>query len=159
MVVPEVMEVSLFGLSGPRRVASFLLVLACLAFLLGCSTQGPDFVDEGASYNETSVMALADGIDTSRLANTPSDDAAGLRHEALTTLRSLGGRAVPIADMLTRTFSAQTRGVPVYFERATFNGKAAVVVIEAAGPANGKLIAKRVWVLDEQGGVLYVGGR
>jgi hypothetical protein len=149
----------LFGLRGLRSVAVFLPVLALAAVLSGCSTQGPRFVDSSASYDETSVMALADGIDTSQLANTPSDEAAGLRHKALTALRSRGERAVPVADMLTKTFSAETRGVPVYFERVTFKGKPAVVVIEAAGPAKGTLTAKRVWVLDEQGGVLYVGGR
>jgi len=149
----------LLGLRRLRIVVVLLLVLAVFAAPLGCSKQGPRFVDGGASFDEKSVMALADGVDTSRLANTPSDKAQGLRHKALTALRSGGGRAVPVADMLTKTFSAETRGVPVYFERATFGGKQAVIVIEAAGPAKGKLTAKRVWVLDEQGGVLFVGNR
>jgi hypothetical protein len=34
-----------------------------------------------------------------------------------------------------------------------------VIVIEAAGPAGGKLSAKRVWVLDEKGGVRFVGSQ
>ena len=102
-------------------------------------------------------MTLADSVDTSKLANTPSEDAVALRHKALTKLRSKGGNAVLVADMLTKTFSAETRSVPVYFERATYKDKPAVVVIEAAGPAEGKLSTKRVWVLDEQGGVLFVG--
>jgi hypothetical protein len=117
------------------------------------------FVDANTSYTEASVTKLAEGIDTSKLASTPSDQAAALRHEALTALRSRGGRAVPVADMLTRTFSADTRGVPVYFERATFDGKPAVVVVEAAGPEKGNLTTKRTWVLDENGGVLFVGAR
>ena len=149
----------MFGLRRLPNVAAFVLALAVSAALLGCSTQAAPFVDGDASYNEASVMTLTEGISTSAFANTPSDKAAQLRHDALTALRSRGGSAVPVADMLTKTFSAQTRGVPVYFERATFDGKPAVVVIEATGPAKGKLTAKRVWVLDEQGGVLFVGGR
>jgi len=148
----------LFGFRVRRSLASLVLILVFSALLAGCSARGPAFVDSGASYNKASVMKLAEGIDTSYLASTPSADAAGLRHEALTALRSRGGRAVAVVDMLTRTFSADTRGVPVYLERATFDGKPAVVVIEAAGPPSGKLTAKRVWVLDEQGGVLFVGG-
>jgi len=148
----------LFGFRGQRSIASLVLILVFSALLMGCSAQGPLFVDGGASYSKESVVTLAKGIDTSRLASTPSTDAAGLRHEALTALRSHGERAVLVADMLTRTFSADTRGVPVYVERATFDGEPAVVVIEAAGPQGGKLTAKRVWVLDEQGGVLFVGG-
>jgi hypothetical protein len=61
--------------------------------------------------------------------------------------------------MLTKTFSAQTRAVPVYFERATFNGTPAVVVVEATGPPEGKLTTKRVWILDENGGVLFMGAK
>jgi hypothetical protein len=140
-------------------VAAFLTAVTIWAALTGCSKQTAPFVDGETSYDQTSVMAVARGIDTSRLADTSSSDAAPLRNKALTQLRSRGGRAVPVADMLTRTFSAQTRGVPVYFERATFEGKPAIVMIEAAGPENGKLTAKRVWVLDERGGVLFVGSQ
>jgi len=134
-------------------------VLAALAVLPGCSPKGPVFVDSNNSYDQTSVMRLAESIDTTKLAGTPSDKAADLRHKALTALRSEGGRAVPVADMLTKTFPADTRAVPVYFERATFDGKPAIIVVEAAGPKEGKLSARRVWVLDEQGGVLFMGSR
>jgi hypothetical protein len=141
-----------------RLLATLMLVLGLTVLLMGCSAKGAPFVDSGASYDKASVMKLAAGVDTAKLATTPSSEATYLRHKALTALRSRGGRAVPVADMLTKTFPADTRGVPVYFERATFNDKPAVVMIEAAGPANGKLMAKRVWVLDEEGNVLFVGG-
>jgi hypothetical protein len=149
----------LFPTGRPRSVAIVAAMFSVVVVLVGCSSRGTVFVDGGTSYDAATVMKVAEGIDTSQFANTPSDQAPDLRHKALTALRSQGGRAVPVADMLTKTFPAETRGVPVYFERATFNGKNAVIMIEAAGPANGKLTAKRVWVLDEQGGVLYVGGR
>jgi hypothetical protein len=149
----------LFDRSQRLRVAMLVLVLGLALVLTGCSAQEAPFVDGGATYDKTSVMKLAEGVDTARLATTPSSEATYLRHKALTSLRTRGERAVPVADMLTKTFSAETRGVPVYFERATFDDKPAVIMIEAAGPANGKLIAKRVWVLDETGNVLFVGGR
>ncbi len=153
----------MLGLRLPTRVTKLALVVALGATLgaalVGCSTQSATFVDGSATYDDTSVMTLADSVDTSKLANTPSKDAVALRHKALTKLRSKGGNAVLVADMLTKTFSAETRSVPVYFERATYKNKPAVVVIEAAGPAEGKLSTKRVWVLDEQGGVLFVGAR
>jgi hypothetical protein len=149
----------LFDRSQRLRAAMLVLVLGLALVLTGCSEQEAPFVDGGATYDKTSVMKLAEGVDTAKLAATPSSEATYLRHKALTSLRTRGERAVPVADMLTKTFSAETRGVPVYFERATFDNKPAVIMIEAAGPANGKLIAKRVWVLDEAGNVLFVGGR
>jgi hypothetical protein len=149
----------LFGSRPFKSIATLAVLVVLSAAPFGCSSKGSTFVDNNASYDQASVMKLAAGIDTSKLASTPSDKAADLRHEALTELRSRGGRAIPVADMITKTFPAQTRGVPVYFERATFGGKPAVVVIEAAGPAKGKLSTKRVWVLDENGGVLFVGNR
>ncbi len=147
------------GLRTSYRAATIALLAALTAVVAGCSSQGATFVDSNGSYTESSVMTLTAGIDSSKLADTGSDRAAELRHDALTTLRSRGGRAVPVADLLTKTFSAETRGVPMYVERASFNGKPAIVMIEAAGPPKGKLTTKRVWVLDEQGGVLFVGAR
>lgn len=147
-------------MSEPRRPGNaVLLVLALAVFVVvaGCSPKGPTFVDADASYDQASVMKLAESVDTTALAQTPSEKAPDLRHEALTSLRSRGVRAAAVADMMTRTFSAETRAVPVYFERATFRGKPAVVVVEAAGPPEGKLTARRIWVLDEQGGVLFMG--
>jgi len=148
-------------LSGSRRLrdaaALALAALAAVAVLAGCSPKGPAFVDAGNSYDQTSVAALAESVDTTALAGTPSEKAEDLRHDALTALRSRGGSAVAVADMVTKTFSAETRAVPVYFERATFNGKPAVIMVEAAGPAGGTLSARRIWVLDEEGGVLFMG--
>ena len=147
---------------GARRFCSLVAIgLVALLTLVsaGCTPRGPEFVDAGASYDQAAVTALAKGIDTAKLAETPSSKAAGLRHEALVGLRSRGGSAVAIADMMTKTFSAETRGVPVYFERATYNGTPAIIVVEAVGPNQGKLSTRRVWVLDEKGGVLYAGGQ
>jgi hypothetical protein len=149
----------LFG-SRLRPTLTALALCFVLSFgIAGCAAPKAEFIDAKASYTEASAKALADRIDASKLANTATDQAAALRHEALTELRSRGGRAVLVADMLTKTFSAQTRGVPIYFERATFNGTPAVVVVEATGPPAGKLTTKRVWILDENGGVLFMGAK
>jgi hypothetical protein len=153
------MEDSLLGLRLPAPLTMLVLAIVLAASLTGCAAEETTFIDNSASYDATSVMKMADGIDASKLAKTPSKEAIALRHQALTSLRSRGGAAVPVADMMTRTFSAETRAVPIYFERATFGGRPAVVVVEAAGPANGALSTKRVWVLDEQGGVIFLGSR
>lgn len=145
------------GLSRLRAAAVCAFALTALIVLFGCAPEGPVFVDANNSYDQTSIMKLIESIDTTQLAGTPSAKSVDLRHEALTSLRSKGGRAVAVADLLTKTFSAETRGVPVYFERAMFNGKSAVVVVEAAGPRDGNLTSRRVWVIDEQGAVLYMG--
>ena len=136
-----------------------MLALSVIALIAGCSPEGPPFVDAGNTYDQTSVMTLVESVDTTALASTPSEKSVDLRHKALTSLRSKGDRAVQVADMLTKTFSAETRAVPVYFERATFNDTPAVILIEAAGPRDGVLSARRVWVLNEDGGVLYMGSR
>jgi len=125
----------------------------------GCSAQGPQFVETDNTYTEATVMSLVDTVDTSKLAKTPSTEAAELRHKALTALRTRGGSAIGVANLLTRTFPADTHGVPVYFELAKYKDKNAVIVIEAAGPSTGALTAKRIWVLDEAGEVLFVGGK
>ena len=144
----------------PRRsTQALVLALLVLAAIQGCSPNRPTFVDTGASYNQKSVLALAASVETTSLAQTSTERATALRHEALTALRSSGERAVPVADLITRTFPADTRGVPVYFERASFDGKLAIIMIEATGPPKGKLSSKRVWVLDENGAVLFFGGR
>lgn len=141
-----------------RLIALAALVALALA-LVGCAPSGPRFVDDGTAYTEATAMSLLSGVDVSTLAETASTEAPALRHEALTALRSRGGTAVAVADLVTRTFPPETRGVPVYFERATYKGKSAVLVIEAAGPQDGTLQAKRLWVLDDKGEVLFVGSK
>jgi hypothetical protein len=47
----------------------------------------------------------------------------------------------------------------VYLERAAVDGTPAIILVEAAGPEGGKLSTKRIWVLDEQGGVIYAGSK
>lgn len=125
----------------------------------GCTPRRLTFVDNGTAYDKTTVAATLDGADIDRLSSKSTSESATLRHEALTELRTQSDSAAKVADMLTKTFSADMRGVPVYVERATFEGKPAVIVVEAAGPRGSTLGTKRLWVLDEKGDVLFVASR
>jgi len=103
----------------------------------------------------TSVSEILKRADAGAYAKKPTSDATDLRHEALVALRKRGGDAAATADLITRTFPADTRSVPVYVERATVDGKRALVVVEATGPKSGSLDAKRMWVFDGQGNVIF----
>ena len=108
--------------------------------------------------NETALAVLATA-DASAVASQPTADGAELRHAALAALRREGETASSVADLLTRTFPSSTRGVPVYVERASYDGTPAVLVVEATGLASGPLSSKRLWVVSESGDILFAGSR
>ena len=145
------------------RTNSFIVLFAAATLLAvslavsGCAPKGPTYVDAGASYSQSTLASVYALADTSKLASQSAADTTKLRHDALTGLRRQGGTAAAAADLMTKTFPPSTRGVPVYVERALFDGKQALVVVEAIGPATGKLTTKRLWVLSDSGSVLFVG--
>ena len=145
------------------RASSFIALLAATMLLAasltvsGCAPKGPTYVDAGASYSQSSLASVYALADTSKLSSQSAADTTKLRHDALTGLRRQGGSAVAAADLMTKTFPPSTRGVPVYVERAVYNGAQALIVVEAIGPATGKLTTKRLWVLSNAGAVLFVG--
>lgn len=141
------------------RIASICLGLMVGSTLLltGCTPKTPAYVDTGATYTTQTVTSAYDRADISKLAGEPTSASVKLRHDALTRLRSRGDGAATVADLLTKVFPADTRGVPVYVERAVVNGKPAIIMIEATGPKTGKLTTERLWVFDEQGGVIFAG--
>jgi len=141
------------------RIPNLLAVLAvCSAIMLtGCSPAGPTWVETGGSYTTTNLATLYAKADIGALASEPSSNATKLRHDAVTGLRRRGGAAAAAADLITKTLPADTRGVPVYVEKATVGGQPALVIIEATGPATGKLTTKRLWALSDSGAVLFVG--
>jgi hypothetical protein len=142
------------------RVVLALALFTLSAFaLLGCGPKGPVWVEGGGTYTTESLVTLYSAADITKLASTSSSDASKLRHEALVGLRQRGGAAASAADLITKTLPATTAGVPVYVEKATVSGQPALVVIEATGPATGKLTTKRLWALSETGAVLFVGTR
>lgn len=133
------------------RLAFFALLLAaCL--LAGCAERSPAWVDEGASYTTSDARALLDHVDSSKLAETPTSAAPSLRQDALVSLRDRGPAAAQAANLLTRTFPADTSAVPVYIETATVDGRKALVVVEAWGPKGESLSLERMWVLDAKTG-------
>jgi len=140
-------------------LAAFALCWAMSITLSGCGPSGPAWVDNGGSYSTASLSTLYARGDISKLASQASSNAVKLRHDALTGLRGRGGAAAAAADLVTKTLPASTRGVPVYVERATINGKPGLIIIEATGPASGALSTKRLWALSETGAVLFVGTR
>jgi hypothetical protein len=139
-------------------LALFALATAMLS-LSGCGTQGPVWVEKTGTYTTQSLSALYSAADITKFASTPSADAVKLRHDALVGLRARGGGAAQAADLITKTLPATTPGVPVYVEKATVAGQPGLVVIEATGPATGKLTTKRLWALSDSGAVLFVGTR
>jgi hypothetical protein len=142
-------------------LASALTVLALLSLVLlaGCGPTGPQWIDNHGSYSATSVTNLYAKADISPLSSVGRAEVANRRHDALTGLRRRGGAAAEAADLITRTIPQTSAGIPVYVEKATFDGKASLIIIEAIGPPNGKLTVKRLWVLSDSGSVEFVGTR
>jgi len=146
------------------RIARTVLITALLAatavaLLTGCASKGPVYVESDVNYTNAMALALLAKADASAVASKPTSEGEKLRHEALAALRRNGATASSVADLLTRTFPSSTSGVPVYVERGNYDGKPAVLVVEATGPKSGSLSAKRLWVVGENGDVLFAGSR
>jgi hypothetical protein len=144
-----------------RTILVIFLGLLLVAVVLGtgCSPKGPAWVDAGNDYSSSNVSSVYSRADISSLSAQSAADTAQARHDALTELRKRGGAASSAADLITKTLPSNERGIPVYVERATFGGKPAILLVEAIGPAGGKLNTKRLWVFSDTGAVLYVGTR
>ncbi|MDR3685762.1 MAG: hypothetical protein P4L93_02220 [Coriobacteriia bacterium] len=147
-----------------RRMSRLMLLLAVLALfvvsataLAGCGPTGPEWVEHGGTYTTESLATLYSKADISKLASQTPSDVAKLRHDALTGLRQRDAAAAAAADLVTKILPSDTRGVPVYVEKATVSGEPAIIVIEATGRPNGPLSTKRLWAISEQGAVLFVG--
>lgn len=146
------------------RVARAALVVALaatvvIAPLCGCTPKGPVFIDSGGTHTQATALALLAQADASAVASRPTTDGNKLRREALAALRSQAPAASGAADLLTRAFPSDTSGVPVYVERGSYEGKSAVLVVEATGPGSGSLNSKRLWVVSDEGDILFAGSR
>lgn len=146
-----------------RKTIALSLVVAfgfvAILTLSGCSPTGPQWVDVNTSYTANNVSDVYGKADISKFAQVSAADTTQQRHDALTGLRKRGGTAASAADLITKTLPSDTRGIPVYVERASYDGQPALVLVEAIGPAQGKLTTKRLWVLSSTGAVLFVGSR
>ena len=144
-----------------RRDQALLLCIAALLLSVttACSPSGPAWVDSGATYTTKTLPSLMSKADISKYSGVSASDTTQLRHKALTDLRRRGGNASAAADLITKTLPSNSQGVPVYVERAKVGGQPSYILIEAIGPANGKLTTKRLWALSDAGAVLFVGTR
>jgi len=141
-----------------NRFCGALVVATCLctaAVVVGCAAEGPAFVDEGGTYEIASIAAVADSVDLGEIADTQVTEALTLRHEALVSLRGKGTSAAEAAALITRTFPSETRGVPLLVERARVAGAPAWILVEAVGPKSGKFSNKRIWVIGDDGEIIY----
>jgi hypothetical protein len=154
MVVPDQRRFAL-----ARVVRTALFVALAVALLCGCAKKGPAYVDAGTAHTKATALAVLSQADTSAVSSHPTSDGSKLRHDALAALRRQGAKASAVADLLTRAFPSDTRGVPVYVERATYDGKPAVLVVEATGPDSGSLNSRRLWVVGDDGDILFAGSR
>lgn len=136
-----------------------VLIGTILLFSVGCTPDGPDFVDDGGAYTAETAVQLLESSDAGELADEPVANAEALRQEALTDLRRRGGRARDAARFVTRTFPKARRGVPYYVEAATYEGSESWVILEASGRSNGLLEERRLWVMDTDGGVRLFSSR
>ncbi len=140
-------------------LAGSLIATVAVALMTGCADKGPVYIDSGATHTNETALAVLARADASTLASKPTAEGEELRHAALAALRREGETASTVADLLTRTFPSSTSGVPVYVERASYEGTPAVLVVEATGPASGSLSSKRLWVVSESGDILFAGSR
>lgn len=142
----------------PRAVLLIAVAAAVLA-LVGCRRADITYISGTEAYSRDSALALLDGLSPGRLADRPANDSNELRFRALAELRRKGGKASRVASLITDTLPESSRSVPFYVESASFEGTRAVLVVEAMGRAGGNLEDKRLWVLSEEGIVLFSGSR
>lgn len=137
-----------------RRPVSMIPVVVALTLVMclahGCSERILQYRDSGRTLRLSEVADLARTTDLGRAGQSAADEAADLRTEALTELRSHGKEAQRLADALTAQLPADYRGVPVYVERASVDGRDCWIVVEARPAAGdgGTLSARRYWVFD-----------
>lgn len=155
MLLPEPEESSVRR----RRIRHVVIAIAVALALAGCADSSPVFVNDGSQYTAATVTSVFGLAEDGEPLGAATSEAPELRSQALVELRSKGGDAQAAADLVTRTFANSGAGVPVYVEKASFEGQEAFIVVEAIGPKSGKLMNLRVWVLDPEGKVLYSGVR
>lgn len=141
------------NLSRSHNWTAAVIVLAAV-LLAGCTSFAPDYVNAAARYDSATATALLGKVSTAAVRDRALANAKDLRHDALSSLRRKGDEAAAAATLITKTFPSDTNGVPVYVERASYNGKPAWVIVEAVAAGGDKLGGKRLWVIGDDGSVL-----
>ena len=140
------MKIDLHKVSMASAAALMILTLSA------CSSEQITYVDEGNSYDDSTIDSIVVDVGHSPMKSTPAEDSTDLRHESLVVLRSEEGSAEELANLLTSTFSSEIKAVPYYAEAATLNGVDVWIVLEAWGSSGGALDRTRMWVFDRQSG-------
>lgn len=138
-----------------KRSITLLVATITVLLVTGCSASGPEWTDNGGAYTTTNVRNVFKGVGESSVQGKPVSEVSDLRHAALVELRKRGDGAADAADLVTKTFPADA-GVPIYLERATFEGKPdSLVVVEMIGQEDGSLDHMRLWVVSDAGDILF----
>ncbi|MDZ4178449.1 MAG: hypothetical protein U1E29_04335 [Coriobacteriia bacterium] len=143
-----------------RYVRLAVPTIACAIVLVvgaGCASRtAMTFVDEGRSYDLTSVAEAMIDLPDPQFFKSPTGEAPALRHASLSSLRSQGETEAQLADLLTAVFPADGRSVPYYAEAAMVGGREAWLVAEVWGSAAGELDRKRLWAFDRKTGDVII---
>lgn len=137
------------------RVRLLLVLLVATALLTGCSRYTPTLVDKGSSYSRANIDPVLASVSVAAYSNTPVSKGPDLRTKALVALRAKGRLGDDIATLVTKTFPPATAAVPVYVEKATYEGQQAFIIVEAYGASGGNLEHKRLWIVSPTGELLF----
>lgn len=139
-------------LTGRHYPAIVGLLFAAL-FVAGCSGRIQiTYADSDRSFSGAMIGEALVDVDVPEFYGEPVADAADLRSQSLTALREKGRSQADLADLLTRSFPAEARSVPYYFEEATVDGREAWLVAEVWGSEGGDLSNGRIWAFDRASG-------
>ncbi len=100
------------------------------------------------------LIAESKAVNVEPYAQTEADESPELRRKTLTRLRTMGEEPARLADILTASFPADTRALPVKVLEAKTEGRDVWAIIEVWGSAGGKLDKRRLWVIDRATGAI-----
>lgn len=137
-----------------RTCSTLVAVLASIAIVTAGCTGGARIVfRSGGVYSMPQAERIAKEAAAAGIEGKDVAEASSLRGRLLGDLRADGGEAADFATAYTRTFGgAEQRAVPVYAEAATIDGRPVWLVVEVWGPKDGRLDARRLWVLSRPKG-------
>lgn len=135
------------------RTALMFLVVASIA-LAGCSVHKVVLETDGAPMDSASVEQLAKTADLSPADGIDVAQAPAARMRVLADLRTRGKMGDRAASLLTAGFPERTTAIPVFVRACAFEGRSALVVVEAYGSTTGPLTHRRLWVFDVNSGAI-----
>lgn len=139
------------------RTKAATVLLAVGLLLSSCDRPtGVSIVYEASSrdYGADAARKLLSETDTASIAGLETEGASEHRRDALVALRSKGAGGEVAATLITSVFPADTPAVPARVLTATYEGRPAVILVEAYGDDSGRLARKRLWVLARTSGAI-----